>query len=101
MQAVWAAMPVQPIPPRPDAGVTLKYALEKARSSSGGRDADGDVHLLAAAAEDDAAQRHHVGEVGAPGQRDVARVGPLVVGRVELHPAELRRIGSDPGVRSI
>ena len=33
------------------------------------------------------AQRHDIGEVGAPGQGDVALVGPGVVGRIELDPA--------------
>ena len=49
-----------------------------------------DAHLLAAAAEDDAAQRNDVGEVGAARERDVATVGELVVGRIELDPAVAR-----------
>ena len=56
-----------------------------------GNDAHLDVHALPAPAEDHAAQRHDVGEVGAPGERDVALVGEVVVGRVELDPAVPRR----------
>ena len=71
------------------------------RPDSHGNDAHRDAHALPAPAEDHAAQRHDVGEVGAPGERDVALVGARVVGRVELDPAVARRIGRDPGVRGV
>ncbi len=63
--------------------------------------ADRHLQLLAAAAEDDPAQRHRIGKIGAPRERDVARVGALVVGRIELDPADVRRVGRDPGVRGV
>ena len=76
--------------PPPGVADRSRGALRLRRASLARHHAHRDLHRLAAAAEDDAAQRHHVGEVGAGRQRDVAAIGKRVVGRVELDPAVMR-----------
>lgn len=51
-----------------------------------GFDVDADLESVAAAAEDEAAQRADVAVVTAPGERDVAIAGLTVVGGVKINP---------------
>ena len=51
------------------------------------------------AAEDDAAQRRHIGEIPAPGHRDVVHPDEASVGGIEVDPAEGRAPHGHPRMR--
>src|SRR5210317_1153823 len=63
-----------------------------------GQDVHRHRHLVLAAAEYEAAHRTYIPIVPAPGHGDVFEVGNLVVGGVEVYPAELRAPRREPGV---
>lgn len=62
---------------------------------------DADAQFVVLAAENYAFQRRDVAVVAAPGDDDMPVAGRLVVGRVEVHPAQVRQIHRKPGVGSV
>src|SRR5690242_14102511 len=56
---------------------------------------------MVTAADDDALDRGHIAVIAAPGERDVLERGNLVVCRIDVNPAVVRRIGREPGVRRV
>jgi len=54
-----------------------------------------------AAAEQHTLERRHVAVVTSPRGRDVSPRRILVVGRIEVEPAAVRRVSGEPGVRRI
>ena len=62
---------------------------------------DRNIDHVFAAADRHAIHRRHVGVVAAPRQRDIAPVRHLVVGRIQIQPAETREEHRYPGVRRL
>src|SRR5271166_3124181 len=56
---------------------------------------------MAAAADDNTAQRRDIAEIPSPGDRDVIGADAAIVGGVEIDPTERRTIDRDPGMRGV